>query len=153
MTAPKPHDITTLLQAVNAGQEDAWERLLALIYDELRHLAARQIRHERRGHTLPRTALVNEAYLRLFGDKEVRWENRAHFFAAAADAMGRIMVDYARSRAAAKRGGKIARLPFEENRDADLAIVPAVDDPLQVDLEALERALNKFEADERHREK
>jgi RNA polymerase sigma factor (TIGR02999 family) len=153
MAAPRSHDITTLLQAVNAGQAGAWERLLALIYDELRRLAGRQAKHERRGHTLPRTALVNEAYLRLFGDKEVHWENRAHFFAAAADAMGRILVDYARSRAAEKRGGKVARVPFDENRDADVAVVPAVDNPLQVDLDALVRALNKLEADERHREK
>jgi RNA polymerase sigma factor (TIGR02999 family) len=153
VAAPRSHDITTLLQAVNSGQADAWERLLALIYEELRHLAGQQVRRERRGHTLPRTALVNEAYLRLMGDKEVRWENRAHFFAAAADAMGRILVDYARRRAAEKRGGKLARLPFDDRCDIDVAIVPAVDSPLQVDLEALERALNRLEADEHHRDK
>jgi RNA polymerase sigma-70 factor, ECF subfamily len=151
--ASSPHDITTLLQAVNAGQADAWARLLSLIYEELRRLAGRQVRHERRGHTLPRTALVNEAYLRLMGDKEVHWENRAHFFAAAADAMRRIMVDYARQRKAEKRGGKAVRLSLDEDRDVDVATVPAIDSPLQIDLEALDGALTKFEADERHREK
>jgi RNA polymerase sigma factor (TIGR02999 family) len=148
-----PHNITMLLQAVNAGQSEAWERLLALIYEELRRLAGRQVRHERRGHTLPRTALVSEAYLRLMGDKEVHWENRAHFFAAAGDAMRRILVDYARQRHAAKRGGKVARLSLEEDRDSDVVAVPAVDSPLAVDLEALDKALNKLEADERHRDK
>ncbi|HVP11391.1 MAG TPA: ECF-type sigma factor [Phycisphaerae bacterium] len=151
--ASKPHNITILLQAISAGETDAWEQLLALIYDELRRLAGRQVRRERRGHTLPRTALVNEAYLRLMGDKQVHWQNRAHFFAAAADAMRRIMVDYARRRKAEKRGGKADRLSLDEGRNAGIAAVPAVDGPAQVDLEALDEALSKLEADEKHREK
>jgi RNA polymerase sigma factor (TIGR02999 family) len=153
VAASNSHEITALLRAVNAGENDAWERLLALIYGELRHLAGRQVKHERRGHTLPRTALVNEAYLRLMGNKEVHWENRAHFFAACADAMRRIMVDYARRRKAEKRGGNAARFSLDESHDVDIAAVPAVDSPLQMDLDALDSALSRLEADERHREK
>jgi RNA polymerase sigma factor (TIGR02999 family) len=97
--------------------------------------------------------LVNEAYLRLVGGRDVHWENRAQFFAAAADAMRRILVDYARRRRADKRGGNVSRVSLDEARDVDASARSEEDGQLQVNLEALNQALTKFEADQRHREK
>ena len=100
-----PGDITVILQRIERGEEQAAERLLPLVYNELRHLAAARMAHERPGHTLQPTALVHEAWLRLGGDQQPNWQNRAHFFAAAAQEMRRILVDSARRRLAARRGG------------------------------------------------
>lgn len=146
-------DITKLLQAVNAGKTDAWEQLLAVIYDELRRLAGREARRERRGHTLPRTALVNETYLRLMGVKDAHWESRAHFFAAAAEAMRRILVEYARYHQAEKRGGGAERVSLDGRAGLDLVAAARADRDLRVDLEALDKALRKLEADERNKDK
>src|SRR5262249_1353484 len=99
---------------MNAGRQEAFDRLLPLVYDELRRRAARYLRRERRDHTLRATALVHEAYLRLVEQRERRWENRAHFFAIAAQAMRRVLVDYARGHSRAKRGGACERLSIEE---------------------------------------
>ena len=103
-----------MLLAWNRGEPDALDALLPLVYDELRRLAARYLKHERSGHTLQTTALVNEAYLRLIEVQQVRWQNRAHFFAMAARLMRRILVDAARARGAHKRGGGAPMLSLDE---------------------------------------
>ena len=105
-------DVTRILHAIEDGDSKAASELLPLVYDELRRVAQRRMAGERQAHTLDATALVHEAYLKLVGqeDSELRWANRAHFFAAAAEAMRRILVDHARSKARLKRGGDIRRL-------------------------------------------
>lgn len=109
-------DVTTLLKQIGNGDRDAGANLLPLVYDELRGLAAAKLRSERPEHTLQATALVHEAYLRLLGKTpdEGRWEDASHFFAAAAEAMRRILVDHARSRARIKRGRGWLRQPLEQ---------------------------------------
>lgn len=102
---PGNGQIADLLAAAAAGAPRAARDLLPLVYRSLRELAERQMRQERAGHTLQATALVHEAYLRLIGDKEVSWDNRAHFYAAAAEAMRRILIEHARRVGAKKRGG------------------------------------------------
>ncbi len=115
MAIPKrPADPTALLLAWNRGEPDALDALLPLVYDELRRLAGRYMKQERDGHSLQATALVNEAYLRLIEVKQVRWQNRAHFFAIAARLMRRILVDAARSRMSHKRGGGAPVLSLDE---------------------------------------
>jgi RNA polymerase sigma factor (TIGR02999 family) len=103
MTPPEPNEITKLLEASREGDEEALNKLLPLVYQELRRLAGHYLRKERPDHTLQPTALVHETYLRLIG-QNVSWQNRAHFFGVAAQMMRRILVDHARSRLAAKRG-------------------------------------------------
>lgn len=100
-----PGRVTLLLDRAQRGDRTATDELLPLVYDELRALAARTLENERSGHTLQATALVHEAYLRLVGPSDVGWENRAHFFGAAARAIRRILTDHARSRGRLKRGG------------------------------------------------
>ncbi|HEX6631417.1 MAG TPA: ECF-type sigma factor, partial [Gemmatimonadaceae bacterium] len=92
MTAPSPHDVTRLLDSLRGGDRAALDVLFPLVYDELRRLARRQLARERPGHTLDSVALVNEAYLKLVDQGNVRWENRAHFFAVSARAMRAILV-------------------------------------------------------------
>lgn len=116
--------------------------LLPLVYDELRQLAAQKLAHEQPGHTLQPTALVNEAYLRLMGTaNDVRWENRAHFFAAAAQAMRRILIDEARKKMSIKRGGDLQRVELHEN-----ALLDDSQDSTPGELLALDEALQQFEA-------
>jgi RNA polymerase sigma factor (TIGR02999 family) len=105
MVAPSPKEVTRLLVGWGNGDQAALDELIPLVYDELRRLAGRYMRRESQGHTLQTSALVNEAYLRLIDQKSVRWQNRAHFFGVAAQLMRRILVDHARSRSRAKRGG------------------------------------------------
>ena len=126
-------DVTRLLDAAQAGDRKAAADLLPLVYDELRKLAAVRMAAEAPGHTLDGTALVHEAYLRLVGDQQ--FDGRGHFFAAAAEAMRRILVDAARRRAAAKRGGESIRVPFPDDlatdkSDSDLLGVHEVVDQL-----------------------
>ena len=109
-----PHDVTALLHAWRDGDEAALSELMPLVHDELQRLAHRYMLRERAGHTLETTALVNEAYLRLIDAKRVEWQDRAHFFAIAADLMRRILVDYARSRGYQKRGGDVKKVSFDE---------------------------------------
>lgn len=109
-----PHSVTRLLGEISAGDEQAAAALFALVYDELRRLAASALRSERPDHTLQATALVHEAYLRLADEPQARWENRAHFLAVAARAMRRILVDHARGRNAQKRGSGQARFTLDE---------------------------------------
>ena len=108
------HDVTQLLAAWSNGDPAALENLLPLIYGELHQLARRYMRGESPNHTLQTTALVNEAYLRLVRQKDIRWENRAHFFAASAQSMRRILVDMARGRNRQRRGGNSPHLSLDE---------------------------------------
>src|SRR5688572_28344589 len=94
---PTPHDVTQLLQAWNQGEQAALDRLIPLVYKELRRRAHRYLERERSDHTLQATALVHESYLRLIDVSQVQWQNRAHFFAISAQLMRRILVDFARS--------------------------------------------------------
>ena len=104
-TPGEPQEVTQLLLAWNDGDESALDKLVPQVYQELRRLARRQMRRERPDHSLQTTALINEAYLRLIDLRNVQWQNRAHFFALCARLMRRILVDFARSRHYAKRGG------------------------------------------------
>jgi RNA polymerase sigma-70 factor, ECF subfamily len=113
MTVP-PHDVSQLLLAWGDGDRRALEELMPLVYDELRRLARRYMGRERRGHTLQTSALVNEAYLRLVDQCEVRWQSRAHFFGIAAQMMRRILVDHARRRGYEKRGGGALQVSLDE---------------------------------------
>ena len=139
MGEPSPTDLTRLLLDWSRGDKTALDRLMPLVYDELRALAERSLRHERSGHTLQGTALVHEAYLKLVDHRQVRWQDRAHFFAVAAQLMRRILVDHARRHGAAKRGSGEPRLPLDE---ADAPAAPA---PLG-DWLALDRALERLGA-------
>src|SRR5262245_9655896 len=108
-------DVTHILSAIEQGDPLAAEQLLPLVYEELRQLAAKRLAHEKPGHTLQATALVHEAYVRLVGaDKEQRWDNRGHFFAAAAEAMRRILVESARRKRARKHGGGLVRRDLDD---------------------------------------
>jgi RNA polymerase sigma factor (TIGR02999 family) len=109
-------DVTALLLAWGAGEQQALDQLLPLVHDELRRVARRHMAGERAGHTLQPTALVNEAYLRLVDLKRIQWQNRAHFFAMAARLMRRVLVDAARGRGYQKRGGGAERVTFIESR-------------------------------------
>ncbi len=138
MTTPSPKEITQLLQAWGEGDQAALERLMPLVYEELHRLAQSYMRRERTGHVLQTTGLVNEAYMRLVDWKNVQWKNRAHFFGVAAQMMRRILVDFARSRGYAKRGGDAQMVSLDE-----AAVVSKGPDP---DLVALDDALNSLAA-------
>ena len=114
-TQEQPREVTQLLLAWNEGDESALERLVPLVYNELRRLAKRRVRLERPDHTLQTTALINEAYLRLVDVRNVHWQNRAHFFALCARLMRRILVDYARTRHYAKRGGGAQPISLDQS--------------------------------------
>lgn len=105
MATRSPQGITQLLERWSRGDEEALDQLMPLVYDELHRLAGAYLRRERREHTLQPTALVNEAYLKLFRQRKIRWQNRAQFFGVAAQLMRRILVDHARANDATKRGG------------------------------------------------
>lgn len=119
--------VTRLLDRWNAGDAAAMPELLAVVYDELRQVADRVMRTERDNHTLQPTALVNELYLKFAGLRELRLENRRHFYGAAGEAMRRILVDHARSRNAQKRGGDVIRVALDDVPDEGLAGGPGVD--------------------------
>ena len=128
-------DVTNILSKIEAGDPSAAEQLLPLVYDELRKLAAAKLAQEKSGQTLQATALVHDAYLRLV-DVELaqRWSSRGHFFAAAAEAMRRILVDNAKRKKAAKHGGQVARVELDE----DQIVAPSPG----IDLIALDEVLN-----------
>jgi RNA polymerase sigma factor (TIGR02999 family) len=132
---PSTQDVTQVLRELSEGYESAPERLMPLVYGELRRLAQGYLEGERANHTLQATALVHEAYIRLVDWKNVSWQNRAHFFALAAQVMRRILVDHAREKQAQKRGGGLTKIALEEavsfpqQREVDLV---ALDDALQV---------------------
>lgn len=118
---PAPNDVTNLLLRWGGGDRQALDALAPLVYDELRKLAGRYLRRERMDHTLQSTALVHEAYLRLIDQRNVRWQNRAQFFGLAAELIRRILVDHARAKQAAKRGGTAFKLTLDEALDASVA--------------------------------
>jgi RNA polymerase sigma factor (TIGR02999 family) len=128
-------DVTGLLVEWSNGDEAALEKLTPLVYDELHRLAARYLSHERAGHTLQATALVHEAFIRLVDQRRVQWRNTLHFVALAAQMMRRILVDHARSRGFAKRGGGARKLSLDEAGEIGAEQVP---DLLEVDV-ALDR--------------
>jgi RNA polymerase sigma-70 factor (ECF subfamily) len=132
-------DITQLLLEWRRGDESALERLMPLVYEELRRLARRCMRRQRAGHTLQTTALVNEAYLRLVNSSRVQWQDRAHFFAITAQLMRRVLVDEARRRGNQKRGGEFTRVEFEA--EAQMSEKPRQFDLLVLN-DALERLAN-----------
>ncbi|MDQ3806504.1 MAG: sigma-70 family RNA polymerase sigma factor [Acidobacteriota bacterium] len=134
MPTPEPQRLTQLLVAWSDGDQKALDELFPLVYNELRQLARRHMRRERRGHTLRTTALVNDAYLRLVDQRQVRWQNRAHFFAIAAQMMRRILVDHARAKHYEKRGGGAVHVPLEEAAvlaEGKAAEILALDEALQ----------------------
>jgi RNA polymerase sigma factor (TIGR02999 family) len=141
-TAPEMNEVTRILSAIERGEPQAAERLLPLVYDELRKLAAQRLAQEKPGLTLQATALVHEAYLRLVDpDKVQQWNSRGHFFAAAAEAMRRILIDRARRKRRSKHGGDRHRVDLD---DAGDAIAPPVEDLL-----ALDEALEKLSAEDK----
>ena len=142
MPTPETHEVTGLLLAWSAGDQAALDRLMPLVYDELRRLARSYMRQERAGHTLQTTALIHEAYLRLIDAHEVQLENRTHFFAVAARLMRQILVDFARTRGYQKRGGGAQQVSLDE------AMV--IGQPRDEDLLALDEALSALaQTDER----
>lgn len=126
--------VTSLLLRWRGGDKAALDALMPLVYDELRRLARHYLQRERADHTLQSTALVHEAYARLIGQNSPDWQNRAHFFGVAAQLMRQILVDYARSHRAAKRGGSVCKLPLDDADShaskADIDVI-ALDDALQ----------------------
>jgi RNA polymerase sigma factor (TIGR02999 family) len=129
-----PHQVTQLLQEWSKGDENALARLMPLVHDELHRLAHQHMRRESAGHVLQTSALINEAYLRLVDQPQIRWQGRAHFFGIAARLMRQILVDDARKRSAAKRGGSFIQVPFDEASNLvqeQAANVAALDDALQ----------------------
>jgi RNA polymerase sigma factor (TIGR02999 family) len=131
-----PADVTQLLKQWSNGQEQALDRLVPHIHSELRKLAAGYLRRERPDHTLQPTALVNEAFLKLIDQRAVKWQNRAHFFGIAAQAMRRILVDHARTHAADKRGGGVRKVSLD---DANM-----IGRTVDVDVVALDEALTRL---------
>ena len=131
-------DVTRILSAIEHGDPKAAGRLLPLVYEELRKLAARRLVEEKTGQTLQATALVHEAYLRLVGNGQpTDWDGRGHFFAAAAEAMRRILIDRARGKATTKRGGGLQRIDIDQ--------VAAAEDGREAELLALDEALTELE--------
>ena len=130
-------DVTQILQQIDAGDPSAADQLLPLVYDELRKLAAARMARESPDHTLQPTALVHEAYVRLVKDCDQQWDDRGHFFAAAAEAMRRILVEGARRKGAKKYGAEFSRLEFDDVTDSD--------GPGLVDLLSLDEALRELE--------
>ena len=135
---PQTHEITEILRQWSDGRQEAFDKLMPFVYDELHRQAARYMRRERREHTLQTSALINEAYLKLIDQKEVAWQSRTHFFAFAANAMRQILVDYARTKNRQKRGGDEVHVPLEE------ALVIATTEK-NIDLTELDEALTRLE--------
>lgn len=141
MQPPSASEVTRLLKDWGNGDSTALDQLMPIVYAELRAIAGRYLRHERKDHTLQPTALVNEAYLRLVDQKQVEWQNRAHFVGVAAQMMRRILVDHAKSHNRAKRGGGAQRVTLDE---AVALVEGRADDLLELDaaltaLEALDQ--------------
>ncbi len=138
-TPPDADQLTALLEAASGGNAEALNRAFPLVYDALRGLARSQLRSERPGHTLSTTALVHEAYLKLVGQRDVQWRGRAHFYAIASQAMRRILLNHARGRRAAKRGGDPVPIRLEQ------AGLRVPDERLD-DLLALDEAIERLQA-------
>lgn len=138
MSAQPDRDVTALLMAWRTGDEEALSHLTTLVYDELHRLAERYMRGERAGHPLQTTELVNEAYIKLVDSSRVRWKNRVHFFAVAAQLMRRILVDFARRRQYQKRGGDWQKVTLAEGLDVATNV--------NTDLVAVDQALQELAA-------
>src|SRR6266852_6645682 len=136
MGAPSSSEVTGLLRAWSQGDEEALQKLMPVVYDQLRAAARRYMAGERAGHTLQTTALIHETYLRLVDIRHVKWQDRAHFFAVCAQLMRRILIDFARSRGYQKRGGDAHHVNFDE-----ALVVTAQPDS---NLVALDDALNRL---------
>ena len=137
MSKPDPKQVTALLAEVRRGNNNAMDDLMTLVYPELRQIAAHYLRSERPTHTLQATGLVHEAYARIFGSGRVDWKNRAHFFAAMATEMRRILVDYARARNAQKGPGKRVMISLDNAKDVGIR--------RDEDLLAVDEALTRLE--------
>ena len=145
MTTDTPNDVVTILLNDDDDDDRRAHRLLPLVYHQLRAAAQQRMASERAGHTLGATALVHEAYLKLVGPREIPWQSRAHFYAAAAEAMRQVLLDHAKARARLKRGGNQPQLPCPLN---DAATLPAPDDAHQTpptDFIALDAAMCRLE--------
>ena len=136
--ASAPQEVTQMLLDWSKGDQQALARLIPVVYGELRRLASRNLRRERADHTLQTTALIHEAYLKLIKQRNVRWQNRAHFFGIAAQLMRRILVDHARTRHRVKRGGAAMRVPLQE------VVIAA--EGLNINLVSLDEALTRLAA-------
>jgi RNA polymerase sigma-70 factor (ECF subfamily) len=136
--SPSRIAITAMLRAWSDGEQHASDDLIRAVYDELRRQARRQLRRERRDHTLDTAALINEAYLKLVEQRSVRWQDRGHFYALAAELMRRVLVDHARARHRRKRGGPNESKPLDN--------IEVVTVPLDLDLIALDEALDRLAA-------
>lgn len=137
MSNETPNEITQMLVELTDGNQDVVNRILPHIYDELRRLAGSYLRKERADHTLQPTALVHEAYMKLIDQRQVKWQNRAHFFGIAAQVMRRILMDHARKHLANKRGGNAEVLPLEDE-------ILVVSHDKSAELVALDDALNQL---------
>ena len=138
--SPPRNEITAMLRAWSDGQQHATDELVRAVYDQLRRQARRQLRRERAGHTLDTAALINEAYLKLVEQRSVKWQDRGHFFALAAELMRRILVDHARTKQRQRRGGGNAAIALEEIEGTrHLAFAPP-----DLDLVALDEALQRL---------
>jgi len=140
--AVNPHDASLLLSRAAAGDTDAANSLLPLVYEQLRRAAQIKMASERTGHTLAATALVHEAYLKLAGPRDIPWQNRAHFYAAAAEAMRQILIDHAKSRSRKKRGGELGKIQLEA---AEIPLAQNAQSN-QTDFVALDAAIRRLEA-------
>ena len=146
MDVENTHQITNLLRAWSDGDQAAYEELSVLVYQELRRIAQRQMRHERKGHTLNPSALVNEAFLKLLSYRRVQWQNRLHFYNLAARLMRRVLINYAKSHKAIINGGGLPPVTLEESLVAQKPM--SLDDLLALD-EALQRLAADYERCER----
>ena len=138
----EPQNVTILLKRLGDGQPDAVNKLLPLVYAELKRIAQKQMRGENDGHTLQPTALVHEAFMSLTAQQDVNWQNRAHFLAIASQIMRRVLIDHARARLAKKRGGSVIKVSLIEDMD----IAAGKDGGSEPDFLALDAALEKLQA-------
>lgn len=138
--------VTSLLARCSRGEREAFEQLIPLVYHDLKGIARRRLKDERVNHTLDTTAIVHEAYLRLVPQATATWENRAHFFAVAARVIRHLLIDHARRRSTAKRGGSVVQVPFDEDFDGPGAHADAGSDGNSdaIDLLALDEALENL---------
>jgi RNA polymerase sigma factor (TIGR02999 family) len=143
--APDAAHITRLLHEWQAGDREALDRLVPLVYEELRAIASRQLQREWRHDRLQTTVVVNEAYVRLFGQRKVDWQNRGQFFAVAAQLMRRILIDHARHQRRQKRGGGAAALELDESIRSP---APSLDDVALLDLDRALRSLEQLDPDQ-----
>ena len=143
---PRPDHVTRLLSDCSDGDSGAFDRLMPLVYDDLRRIAHRRLAAEQSGHTLSTTAVVHEAYLQLVNQATATWRDRAHFFAVAARVIRHVLIDYARARKAAKRGGDAIRIPLSEDldgRETDMIELLALDEALS-ELASLDPRLERI---------